>query len=145
MDETDEEILEPEIIIDESTGWKKATSDDVKRLLRNVETAIPHKISIDDEGKLFITLWIKELPIHEQLDMFELFMVFDKTGARLKWRQYYASAYTRMVTKTEPPIKWKDARYYNKKFMKILMEYLPNPFEDEKLSPGGIDEDTRKN
>lgn len=149
MNETEEEDIldeEEEIEVDESKGWTQASSDDVKRLLGVSLTSDEHKVSIDDEGKIFITLFIKEIPITEQLDMLELFMTFDKKGeAKLKWRQYYAHAYTRMVEKTIPTIKWKQARFYNKKFLKILMEYLPNPFEDEKIAPGGIDGDTRKN
>ncbi len=140
--EDDEEIEVP----DESTGWKQASPEDVQRLLGTSPEAVPHKISIDDEGKIFITLWIRELPITEQLDMLELFMTFDKKGeAKLKWRQYYAHAYTRMVKKTSPSMKWREARFYNKKFMRILMEYLPNPFEEENVSPGHISEDQKKN
>lgn len=132
--------------ISEQSGWKPASSADVERLLRTDPTPVEHKVPIDEEGKIFITLWIKELPITEQLDMLELFMTFDKAGnTRLKWKQYYAHAYTRMVVRTEPTIKWREARFFNKKFMNILMEYLPNPFEDDKVVPGHIDEDTQKN
>lgn len=148
LDEAKEVLAESKLLLEisEEAGWKKANSEDVQRLLKNVDTAVEHKISIDEEGKLFITLWIKELPITQQLDMMELFMTFDKKGeAKLKWRQYYAHAYTQMVVKTEPVIKWKEARFFNKKFLKILMDYLPNPFEDEKMTPGQIDEDTQKN
>lgn len=146
MDEEQQEIIEAKELISEAEGWTPATSQDVEKYLGTPVTAIEHKVPIDEEAKIFITIWIKELPITEQLDMLELFMTFDKKGeARLKWKKYYAHAFTRMVTKTEPSFRWKEARFFNKKFMKIIMEYLPNPFEDDNLSPGGIDEDTRKN
>ena len=148
LDEIEEDILneDEEIEVDESKGWKQANSADVERLLNVSPKSVEHKVPIDDEGKIFITLFIRDLPITEQLDMLELFMTFDKKGeAKLKWRQYYAHAYIRMVEKSIPNIKWKQARFYNKKFLKVLMDYLPNPFEDEKIVPGGIDGDTRKN
>jgi len=150
MDENQTKIIdaiqEAKDLISEAEGWIQATSDDVQRILRNKDTAVEHTIPIDEEGKIFIKMWIKEIPITEQLDLLELFMSFDKKGeTKLKWKQYYAHVFSRMVVKTEPSFKWKDARFFNKKFLKILMDYLPNPFEEDKVVPGQISETTRKN
>jgi hypothetical protein len=50
-----------------------------------------------------------------------------------------------MVKNSEPKITWKEARLYGKKFLAILMNYLPHPFEVAMEGPGGITEIEEKN
>lgn len=129
------------------SNWKVASLDEAEAILRNKDTLEEEIVPIDFENELVIKLYIKELPVNEQLRLLETFMTFDKkTGdAKLKWLPYYAAVYTKMVKKTEPHITWKQARFYNKIFMRILMKYLPNPMEMTGDDVSGIPEQQRKN
>lgn len=128
------------------SDWTQATREDlnVLRIKTDPDEVI---VPIDPVKKKFITLWIRELPIDEQLKLLEVFFAFDsKTGdAKLKWLAYYRNCYIKMVKKSEPNIPWKEARFFNKKFMKVLMKYLPNPLDLSDSQIGGISEKTAKN
>ena len=127
--------------------WKVASLGEAEAILRNTDMLEEHIVPIDHKNELVIKLYVRELPVNEQLRLLETFMTFDKkTGdAKLKWLPYYAEIYTKMVKKTEPPITWKQARFYNKIFMRILMKYLPNPMEMTGDDVSGISDMERKN
>lgn len=145
-DELDDEPEPEEEVIDYS-NWNLASLKQAEAVFRIVDTPEEVIVPIDFEKKLFIKLYIRELPIDEQLRLLETFMTFDKkTGnAKLQWLPYYRSIYPKMVKKTEPPITWKQARFYNKKFMAILLEHLPNPMEMTGEEISGISEKDQKN
>ena len=128
------------------SDWEQATHDDLKVLEIPQE---PEKIfvPIDYEKKKYVTLWIRELDIDSQLRLLEQFFTYDsKTNeAKFKWLPYYRTIYMQMVKKTEPRIEWKQARRYGKKFLAVLMKYLPSPFEMALEGPGGISEFEEKN
>lgn len=131
--------------IDWDDGWSLAEGgkshdlDILKTPLQTTELKIP----IDFENKKFVVFHIRELTTEEQLRMMEEFYQFhQKTGkATMNFLNFYRSIFRKMVKQTKPRIDWRDARLYNKRFLKILMNYLPSPFDIE----SSLDETETKN
>lgn len=135
---------EKQVEVDPDT-WKLGTIKDVQKAFGTPKVEEEYLIPLDEENETYMKMYVIQLPLHEQLDLLERFMTFGKKGeAKLKWRQYYASAYTKMVVRTEPPIPWKKGRFYNNKFMSVLRELLPYPMDIES-NASGIKTKTRKN
>lgn len=124
----------------EARGGPKSHDLDI---LRTPETLQEIRIPIDYQKKKFVTFYIRELTTEEQLKMMEEFYQYhQKSGkATMNFLNFYRSIFRKMVKSTRPKIDWRDARFFNKRFLKILMEYLPSPFDlDSKL-----DENEAKN
>ena len=140
----EEEVIE-EQEIDWDDGWtlakdgKKSDLDVLRTPLKTTEIKIP----IDFKRKKFMIFYIRELTTEEQLKMMEEFYQFhQKTGkATMNFLNFYRSIFRSMVKETKPRITWRDGRLYNKRFLSILMNYLPSPFELEST----IDENESKN
>lgn len=145
-DSQEDEIEEEEEEELDMSDWDQASYEDLQilRISREPEEV---KVPIDFENKKYITLYISELPIEDQLTLMEEFITFDsKTNeAKIKFLQYYRKAWVRMVKRSKPPIKWNRAKQYGSKFLSILFDYLPNPFEALAEGAGGISEKEEKN
>lgn len=128
--------------IDFDDGWSEAKEKDLDILRTPIKTK-SIKIPIDFKKKKYITFHIRELTTDEQLRMMEEFYQFDqKSGkASMKFLDFYRGVFTKMVKKTSPRITWKDGRLYNKRFVRILMKYLPSPFDLD----SSLDENESKN
>lgn len=142
-DEDDEEKTPKKI---DFTDWEEANPEDLQilRVRREAEKVL---VPLDFENKKYITLFITELPIEDQLTLMEEFITFDsKTNeAKIKFLAYYRKAWRRMVRHSQPKITWNRAKNYGTKFTSILFNYLPNPFEALGEGPGGISEKEEKN
>lgn len=112
-------------------------------ILRTPTTTTEIKVPIDFIKKKFILFYIRELTVEEQLKMREEFYQFDQKSGKLtmNFLNYYRNIFRKMVKSSKPKIDWKDARFYNKKFMRIVQTYLPSPFEIEDI----ISENEEKN
>lgn len=144
-----EELEEKEEItkeIDWDDGWSEAKGGPKSHDLDILKTPLSTKeirIPFDFVKKKWITFHIRELTTEEQLRMMEEFYQYNqKTGnATMNFLNFYRSIFRKMVKKTSPNIDWRDGRLYNKRFLSILMKYLPSPFELE----GKLDESETKN
>lgn len=145
IEEDSQEEDEPEEELDMS-DWEQAGYEDLNKL-RISREAEKVKVPIDFENKKYVTLFISELPIEDQLTLMEEFITFDsKTNeVKIKFLAYYRKAWAKMVKRSKPPIKWNRAKGYGSKFLSILFDYLPNPFEALSEGPGGISEKDEKN
>lgn len=117
---------------EEAKGGKSKDLDILKTPLATQEIRIP----IDFVKKKYVTFYIRELTTEEQLKMMEEFYQYhQKSGkATMNFLNFYRTIFRKMVKSTRPKMDWRDTRLYNKKFLKILMEYLPSPFDmDSKL------------
>jgi hypothetical protein len=148
-DEDFEEEAPEEIDLSE---WGKATHEDLD-ILRVPEAPQLVKVPIDYQKKLYIVLWIKELTITDQLRLMEDFFELDagsrkkKRKTRIKFNLYdfYAKVWAKTVKKSEPRIKWQQAKRFGKAFYRILTDYMPNPFDMIGEGPEGLSELERKN
>jgi len=123
------------------SDWEEASGKEAEALKAS-SAAVIVKVPIDFENKKFITLYINDMTINDQLGLMEQFLSFDDKGKMtLNMRKFYKAAWTKTVQKSSPPIKWKDVKYYKKAFYPYLKKILPNPFEMAEKDIGGVDEE----
>ncbi len=145
-DEEDEDQDEeaPEVI--DFSNWEKASYEDLA-ILRVPQEPTKVKVPIDPVKKKYVILAIQELTIEDQLRLMEDFFSVDSKSKSVKFNllAYYKTTWIKTVKGSDPRITWKQAKYYGKRFLQILMDYLPNPFDLLDEGPAGLTELETKN
>lgn len=125
--------------------WEPANYADLDRLKRSNEPRIV-KIPIDFENKKCIVFHVQDLTVNDHLDLMENMVSVDPNtkAAKMNLSDYYESCFNRMVTKTNPPLKWKEIKRYNRKFFNMIKKIFPEPVS-AKGTIGGITDDEEGN
>lgn len=125
----------PDLIDDE---WETANYADLDCLKRSNEPRLV-KIPIDVKNKKYIAFWVQDLTVNDHLDLQENMVSMDRETkqAKMNLKNYYESCYNRMVTKSNPPLEWKQIKRYNAKFFNLVKKIFPDPVSKND-SIGGI-------
>lgn len=146
LDEIDkrEEQAKKEIKVDEDE-WSLADEDDIKEIrVRKISKV--YLVPLDLEKQTYVKLFMRDASVEEQMAITEALLAFDeKKGLRLDMRSYYKLIWNRLVTKTIPPIKFNEVRFFETKFGNRLLKYLPNPIELLGEQFSGVTREEEKN
>jgi hypothetical protein len=143
-----------EILSDQEdlSKFKIATKKELKAALMVREEPIVRTILIDPKKKQIAQVHIKEATVIETQRLMESFIDFGgrktrrkKAGLSFRIREYYKEAWDKWMTHAEPPISYRDLKYFKHDFNKILGQLFPSPFDLFGEGTLGIDEDEEKN
>lgn len=124
--------------------WEAANYDDLACIKRPNEPRRV-KIPIDFKNKKYILFEVQDLTIDDHLGLMETVFSIDPDTkkAKVNLKAFYQACYARMVVGGNPPLQWKQLKYYNASFFNELKKLFPNPLSDEKT--GGITKDEEGN
>lgn len=143
LEEEENEEEETEEKEPDYSDWGTASLRDIKQELGTTKE-LKELIVPLPEIKKVIKFYLRELSVSEQLKIIESFYQYDKEGnPRMNYEAYYRNMYMKTVSKSTPPLKWREAKYLGNNFLKILLKYFPTPFELE--TSMGMSEREKKN
>lgn len=126
------------IDIEDYSDWDVASIKDLD-VLRIPTTPQEIIVPIDYKERKIVKLYIREPTIKQKFDLISKFYnPTSKDGKQMDFYEFYKNAWILMVVDSAPRIRWKQAKYYNKIFMGILLKRLPNPLDVAMESSGDM-------
>ncbi len=126
------------IDLEDYSDWEVASIKDLD-VLRIPVTPQEIIVPINYLERKMVKLYIREPTIKQKFDLISKFYnPTAKDGKSMDFYEFYKNAWILMVQNSEPLIKWKQAKYYNKIFMGILLKRLPNPLDVAMESSGDM-------
>lgn len=126
------------IDIEDYSDWEVASIKDLD-ILRIPTTPQEIIVPINYKERKMVKLYIREPTIKQKFDLISKFYnPTAKDGKSMDFYEFYKNAWILMVVDSAPRIRWKQAKYYNKIFMGILLKRLPNPLDVAMESSGDM-------